>query len=220
MHSSSLRGSDFRIVRSGAVVDHSDFFASFGNSDRLGIVIADRLEGLGAITLIMAYVTAFYDRYRERGGEFLAYPDFFSFQRGEPCADYGNCDIWPQHKHVHVAADAQGTVEAINDRGVNVLLVPDIVQSRSTIEPVELESARRRIDRCYAYEESGATADADLVVECGDDSLIDWALTVIETVGDDDAGSAARAVWRQRPRGVALSQSFRELTLDGALERL
>ena len=72
----------------------------------------------------MAYVTAFYDRYRERGSDCFAYPDFFTFQHEAPCADYGMFDIWPYHKNIHVQHNAQQAAEAITGRGVNVLLVP------------------------------------------------------------------------------------------------
>lgn len=72
MHSSSLRGSDFKITQHGETIPHADLFSSFQDTDRLGIVVPRRLEGIGAMTLIMAYVTAFYDRYRERGTEFYA----------------------------------------------------------------------------------------------------------------------------------------------------
>ncbi|NQU11582.1 hypothetical protein HQ590_12375, partial [bacterium] len=89
MHSSSLRGTDFEIRWRGQAVSHPEWFSSFRDTDRVGVVIAHRFEGIGAITLIMAYVTAFYDHYRARGSEFFAYPDFFTFQGEAPGADYG-----------------------------------------------------------------------------------------------------------------------------------
>ena len=125
MHSSKLRNTDFRMQWQGESVAHSDFFAGFKNTDRLGLFAPNRFEGAEAVTLVMAYVTAFYDRYRESGIDFRAYPDFFTFQRAEPIADYGMFDIWPAHKNVSVSSDAQETAAAITDRGVNVLLVPD-----------------------------------------------------------------------------------------------
>ncbi|MCK2148598.1 hypothetical protein MYE70_05915 [Marinobacter alexandrii] len=78
MHSSSLRGTDFKITQDGEAIPHTDLFSSFLATDRLGIVVTRRFEVIGAMTLIIAYVTAFYDRYRERGPEFYAYPDFFT----------------------------------------------------------------------------------------------------------------------------------------------
>jgi len=220
MHSSSLRGTDFDIAWSGEAVSHAEFFSSVRDTDRLGIVIPHRLEAIGAITLIMAYVTAFYDRYRERRAEFFAYPDFFTFQRESPCADYAMFDIWPQHKNVHVETDAQHTVEALADRGVTILLVPDGDAGETEIAPVEMESARRNVGRCFAYSATGTTAAADLTVECESDLLRDYALAVVDSLPADDASQELRAQWQQRMAVDRLRQTFRELPLDDALRRL
>ena len=219
MHSSKLRGTDFKIVWRDEAVDHAQFFSSFRDTDRLGVVVSNRTEGVGAITLIMSYVTAFFDRYRERGGEFFAYPDFFTFQHQSPCADYGMCDIWPLHKNVCVAQDVQQTVEAITDRGVNVLLVPDDDAREAEIAEVELESARRNVSRCFAYSETGTTASADLVVESLSPLLWDFGLAVLDSVPADDVLTKQRERWLKRD-GDTLSQSFRELELSEALQRI
>ena len=220
MHSSELRGDGFRIERGGVVVGHAEMFASFRETDRLGGVMSGPLDGLGATTLIMAHVAAFYDRYRERGGEFFAYADFFTFQRGGVCADYGMCDIWPAHKQVLVPDDGQGTVEAVTDRGVNVLLVPDGRVRAEAIEPVDMESARRNVRCCYVYSETGVTAEADLVIECDRDPLEKYAMSVVDTLPNDEAQGAARARWAAGMKGDVIRQTFRAVTLDEALARV
>jgi len=220
MHSSILRGTDFNITRHGEFIPHADLFSSFRDTDRVGVVIPNRLEGLGAITLIMAYVTAFYDRYRERGSEFYAYPDFFTFQHESPCADYRMFDIWPNHKNVSVPDDAQQTVEAITDRGVNVLLVPDNGGREVAISPVELESARRGVQRCYAYSDTGTTESSDLVIECESNLLRDYALSVLDSLSDSDAAPGQRRQWEARLATDSLRQTFRELKLSEALRRI
>ena len=220
MHSSSIRGTDFKIAWRGKAIQHAEFFSSIQDTDRVGIVTPHRLEGIGAITLIVSYVTAFYDRYRERGAEFFAYPDFFTFQRENPCADYGMFDIWPYYKNVHVPPDAQQTVEAITGRGVTVLLVPDNDVHEVAIEPVERESARRNIVRCFAYSETGTTASSDLVIECQSQPLRDFALAVLDSVPADDAVRELRGQWQERMVANTLSQSFRQLELSDALRRI
>ena len=220
MHSSSIRGTDFKIAWRGKAIQHVKFFLSVRDTDRVGIVIPHRLEGIGAITLIMSYVTAFYDRYRERGSEFFAYPDFFTFQRETPCADYGMFDIWPYHKNGHVPPDAQQTVEAITGRGVTVLLVPDNDVQEAKIAPVEHESARRNIRRCFAYSENGTTTSSDLVIECQSHLLRDFALAVLESVPADEGLQVQRERWLERMATGTLSQSFRELDLNEALRRI
>jgi RNase P protein component len=220
MHSSSLRRTDFKITQGGEAIPHADLFSSFLDTDRVGIVVPRRFEGIGAITLIMAYVTAFYDRYRERGPEFYAYPDFFTFQREAPCADYGMFDIWPNHKNVHVPRSAQQTAEAITGRGVNVLLVPDTDAREVAISAVERESARRNVQRCFAYSESGTAASSDLVIECRSELLQDYALSVLDSVPADDAVLEQRRQWEARLASDTLRQTFHELDLDDALRRL
>ncbi|MSO22264.1 MAG: hypothetical protein EXQ58_03210 [Acidobacteria bacterium] len=220
MHSSNLKGTDFRIEWRGKPVPHAEFFSQVRETDRVGIVAPQRFEGVGAITLIMAYVTAFYDRYRERGSAFFAYPDFFTFQRETPCADYGMFDIWPSHKNVHVSQEAQPTAEAITDRGVTVLLVPDEDVRGAAISPVEAESARRNVQRCFAYSDSGAVMPSDLAVECRSDLLRDFALAVFDSVPADGALQQRRERWLQRMAAGTLLQSFRQLDLNEALRRI
>jgi len=179
-----------------------------------------RFEGLGAIALIMAYVTAFYDRYRERATEFYAYPDFFTFQGQTPCADYAMCDIWPQHKNVHVSGEPQQTAEAIADRGVTVLLVPDGPPREVEIAQAELESARRTIGRSFAYSASGSVEAPDLIIECMSPRLSEYAQAVIDSVPAGEPERDERELGLEQPASGTLRQSFRELDLDGALQRI
>ncbi len=116
VHSSKLRGTDFQIRYRGEEISHADFFSDLAKTDRLGVLAPARYEGAGAVTLILAYVTAFYDRYRAEGDDFFAYPDFFTFQRREPIASYGWLDISPGHKNVRVPDGANETAQAITDR--------------------------------------------------------------------------------------------------------
>ena len=220
MHSTKLRGTDFQLRYHGREITHADFFSDVGKNDRLGVLAPDRFEGAGAATLILAYVTAFYDRYRADGKEFFAYPDFFTFQRQRPVANYGRLDIWPGHKNVLVSESAGETAAAITDRGVNVLLVPDDDPCAVEIAPVELESARRNIRRCFAYSATGTTVSPDLVVECQSHLLRDYALAVIDSVPADDSVQEQRERWLAQTATDTLSQSFRELELSEALGRI
>lgn len=220
MHSSNLRGDDFKMTWRGEPVRHAEFFSSFRDTERVGILCPRRTEGIGAITLIISYVTAFYDRYRERGADFYAYPDFFTFQRETPCADYGMVDIWPYHKNVPVPRDAQQTAEAITDRGVNVLLVPDGKEQEVEIGRIELESARRNIRRCFAYSESGEMDSFDLSLECDSDPLREYAMAVLDSLPSGNEISELRALWSERFAGGTVRQFFREMELGEALSRI
>ena len=71
MHSSALRSSDFNIQINGRTPSLSESFDTFRLSDRIGIVTDKPLDGLGAATLILSGVTAFYDCYREISSDFF-----------------------------------------------------------------------------------------------------------------------------------------------------
>ncbi|MDP6775189.1 MAG: hypothetical protein QGI83_00325 [Candidatus Latescibacteria bacterium] len=220
MHSSDLRGTDFTMRWRGKPVTHAEFFSAFRDRDRVGVLTPHRCEALGGLTLTMAYVTAFYDRYRERSSEFFAYPDFFTFQRESPCADYCACDIWPAHKNVHVQEDAQHTAEAITHRGVNVLLVPDGDPREAEIAEVEQVSLARDIGRCFAYGETGTVERPDLAVECRGDLLRDYARGILNSVPDSAEVEKQRERYLERMAADTLCQTFRELSLNEALQRI
>ena len=165
MHSADvLRGSDFEILVEGRQRDHAEFFRGFTNTRRLGLFAPYRIDGVGASNLILAYVTAFYDVYRATGEDFFAYTDFFVFQPASPVASYAMLDIWPDHKWVSVGDSAFERLNAINDRGVNVLIVPDRKSAEPKYERPQLASAQRNIDTCYAYSFEGRVEAADLVI--------------------------------------------------------
>ena len=218
MHSSELRGKDFKIEWKGESISHADFFADTLLSDRVAVVSPNRFEGIHAMTFVMAYVTSFYDHYRARGTEFRAYPDFFTLQGKSPMDSYGMFDIFPEHKTVYVPGNTQQNVEAITDRAVTILFVPDVDKQEVTIDPIDLESARRTIKRCFAYSESKST-DADLVIECYSPLLRDWVLEIFDSVEDDES-TEQRNKFLALDKDTCMIQSFREIDLDEALQKI
>jgi hypothetical protein len=219
MHSTELGGTEFKMTWRGEPVDHADFFRDLQKTDRVGVLAPDRHEGAGAATLLMAYITAFYDRYREDGSEFMAYPDHFVFQRKEPIADYGMLDISPAHKNVHVSDNAGATAAAITDRGVNILLVPDGAERENEFEALQLESARRNIRRCFAYSAGGAVNEADVSIACETDRINGYVLAVFDSLPEDEALKQQREQWAAANENP-LEQSFREISLEEALRLL
>ncbi len=208
MHSSTLGDRDFEILVSGHPVALAEYFRGFTNTKRLGVLAPGGLEGIGAVNLIMAHVTAFYNTYRATGDDFFAYPDFFTFQSHEPKAAYGMFDIWPEHKDVLVGTDAAERLDAITDRAVNILLVPDGPPARCEYQRQQNAAAERLIETCYAYSATGAVADSDLVIRCPADPLAAWCQSVCDSV---PAGPG---------QGSVLEQSFRRISRQDALARL
>ena len=216
MHSSFLRGSDFRITNQGEEVSHAGFFRDLGTTDRVGVLAPGGIDGLGACLLLLAHTTAFYDRYRATGDEFFAYPDYFTFQRRTPPASYSMLDVWPGHKNVPVAGDAGATLDAILDRAINVLLVPAGSAGTTEFAPVQMASARRTIRRCYTYSATGSAGHPTLAVACSRAEPAEWARIVIDSVPPED--SAVRSHWLRVVEGGSIpEQSFSEVPLERAL---
>jgi hypothetical protein len=220
MHSSVLRGSDFSITVDGTPISHESFFQSFNLADRLGIVTTHPLDGLGAATLIMSHVTAFYDRYRAAGDDFFAYPDFFSFQRQPPLARYGSFDIWPEEKSLHLPEDTWDELSTIASRAITILLVPNpsplaIARPEESRNRAILESLRRSVHTCYAYAPEGVLNGGDTVVQCTNASIKSWGSSVVESVAEENEGYGPR--WEDAFGAGTLTQTFKRITLDDAL---
>ena len=214
MHSSKLGDSDFEMIARGHPVALAEYFRGFTNTKRLGLLAPNGLEGVGAVNLVMAHVTAFYNAYRATGEDFFAYPDYFTFQSRTPKAAYGMFDIWPEHKDVLVGTDAAERLNAITDRGVNILLVPDGPPTPREYQRQQLASAERLIETCYAYSATGAVADPDLVIRGPVDPLAAWCQNVCDSVPDGERGEG----WHGQ--GPVLEQSFRRISRQDALARL
>ena len=215
MHSSELRDGDFVIESGGAPVPLSDFFNGYTSTRRLGLLAPQRTEGIGAVALVMAHVTAFYNTYRATGGDFFAYPDFYTFQSREPVAAYTMLDIWPNHKSVLVSNDPLDRLNAITDRAINVLLVPTGASTEHDFQRQQLASATRLIDTCYLYSPVGTIEDPDLVIRCATDPIANWCQTVIDSLPE-----AERISYTLLDPGDTIEQSFRRIALKEALSLL
>lgn len=207
MHTTTtLRSDGFEIAVDGRPATIADLFPGFDEQDRLGIVLHAHHAAAGAGTLILAAVTAFYDRLRDTNEPFFAYADYFAFHVGGDHGTLSQIDVYPAHKEVVVPADAEQIVEAINDRGVTRLLVPDGDAHEPTLAAETRDSAQRRIRTALAYSPTGQTSDADVLVSgsAQSDAYIDAMLGRPEAAAEE-----ARA-----------AQGFRRLALHEALGML
>jgi len=223
MHSSELRGTDFEIIHNGISVSHQAFFKDHTVDRRIGVVAPNRVDAVGAATLIMACVTAFFDRYREAGEKFFAYPDYFAFQGAEPLASYAMLDIWPDHKSVATTGDHISRLNAINDRAVNVLILPEGGETQRDYEKPQMESARRNIKECYVYSPTGQSQNADTTIRCKKDPLHSWGVAVFDSLikKGDESVLPMRKEWEDRHQhSVTLEQAYRHISLDQALALL
>lgn len=197
-----------------AVVPGDEVMPHIAVADRLGLVVEDPADGLGAGNFVLACVTAFYDRLREQRAEFFEYPDYYTFQPTPDPLDYLEFDVWPDHKNVSVSRDPEAILRAINHRAITVLLVPDTPGSAPDLDAVTRRSAARRIDSCFAYAPDGRLADAEFSIRLPRDRVGAW---YEETVAGLDDALSARWAAGDDPY---VSQEFREISLEAALARL
>ena len=147
MHSSrELSSSSFEIEVDGVATPLEGLFEGFHEQDRLGVVLTQPCGAVGASALITATITAFYDIQRARGPDFVVYPDYFLFHVGRPLGDHARLDVWPRHKEVVVAAEADRLLEAVNDRAITRLVVEDGAAGEPPSDAAARASARSRID--------------------------------------------------------------------------
>ncbi|HWE08379.1 MAG TPA: hypothetical protein VG325_03435 [Solirubrobacteraceae bacterium] len=212
MHTTGLRSDAFQIMISGRRGTIAELFDGFDEHDRLGIVIADDDGAAGAAILILAIVTAFYDCLRAGGEPFFAYADYFAFHVGRRRGDLRKLDVWPDHKEVVVAPDAEAVTRAINDRGITRLLVPDGPARPPAIARETLASAHRRIVTALAYAADGRPAGADVTVGGTDGPLV-FVEQMLQTTGAARAGRATGPT-------PGSNQGFRRIDIGAALAML
>lgn len=188
MHTArELTDDAFDYYQDGEAVDREDVLPPISVADRLGVVMANPTDGLGAGNFILACVTAFYDRLREDGEDFYEYADYYTFQAGDDLVDYLEFDIWPAHKQVAVPRDPERILRSVNDRAVNILLVPTSEDTDPELADATLNSARRRIDACYQFAPDGHVDDPDFVVEVAQDPVARWYQETIDAIDDRPA---------------------------------
>jgi hypothetical protein len=203
VHTTRLRSTDFEITVDGRPAGMEDVFPGFTERDRLGIVVDADHAAAGAGPLILAAVTAFYDRLRTRAEDFFAYPDYFAFHVGYDRGTLRKLDVYPEDKEIVVPADAASLTRAVAERAITRLLVPDAGAPARTgaADP-------GRVLTALAYSPAGDVPDADVTVTAGAAAgvFIDQML---------DSTGAPPCL-----RGDRRRASFRRLPPEAALEML
>ena len=240
MHTSGqLRSDSFAIELEGRPASIDDVLVGFAPLRRVGAVVREPYGAVGASNLLLAAVTAFYDAQRARAEDFFIYPDYFLFHVGRALGDHSMLDVWPSHKEVVVPDDAEAILEAINDRAITWLLVPDGEPALPDVDREARASADSRIRGGFAYSPTGRVARADLSIAGNEvtESYVrgvldpDGLLTTLGDAADPYAAAVARRAGEvspeQRPplrarrdrlwEGGRPVESYRRLRADQAL---
>jgi hypothetical protein len=212
MHSSHLRGSAFAITVDGRATPHAELYDGVAATTRVGVVSPRPLDGLGAALWILGAVTAFYDRYRETGDDFFAYPDFFTFQFTDTPARYSALDIWPERKNV--SCDAATLPDALTDRAVDTLLLPVNWRRQQALEPLQRAALERALVDAWEYAPEGCL-DGSVHLRCPREPVGDWVEKVRATAEPATPGS-----WADDDGGTHWRQSLQRLGPAAAIDRL
>jgi hypothetical protein len=214
MHSTRELTSDaFALELAGQPVTIPALFPGFEARDRLGIVVHQAGGALGASVLALATITAFYDLQRARGDEFFIYPDYYVFHVGQRYGNHSMLDIWPGHKEVVVPDEPEAVLQAINDRAITHLLVPDGQPGDPSFGRATLASGCLR--SALAYAPSGWVAGADLTA-AGNAVTESYVSAVIDQSAEFDP--ATKATLRDGRTKIMLAgrpvEYYRRISLD------
>jgi hypothetical protein len=242
MHTArQLDVSMFTVRRGGAVATREDLFPDWTTLDRLGVVVREPFGSIGASHLIQLAITAFYDgRPARRAGRLdgedpkAIYPEIYLFHVGGSYGDHSAFDFWPARKEVPVPAEPRLVLDAINDRAITRLAVPDTDPVKVAHEHMEPAAARDRIVTAVAYAADGRPRRGDWSITGQDrrtelnpadvlrpDEYAKQASSVAQPVGDDllaDRSWPSRLAARRMEarEGLALARRRREDLYDDA----
>lgn len=224
MHTAEeLKEATFAVAVDGRAATVDDLLPGFDEHDRLGIVVDAPCGVVGASLWLLAGIFSFYELQRRGGEDFWIYPDFFAFHVGEPRGHHGALDIWPPHKEPVVEAEPTALLQAINDRGITRLAVPDgRPAALDGLEREALASLRGRLRSAVAYSPDGRTGADDVAIS-GDavtDGYVEDVLLaeqLIERMGDSPAAVVVAAHLDEVPAAERrrIATDRQELREDG-----
>ncbi|MDB5524172.1 MAG: hypothetical protein JWM58_1935 [Rhizobium sp.] len=169
MHVASLLKSDMFDVRiGGQPASIADVLPGWHAHDRLGLVIDEAFGGIGASHLLQIAMTAYYDVKPSRRNELTVYPEVYAFHIGKGHGAHAPYDFWPARKEVITSMDHREVLDAINDRGITRLAVPERSPRIVVHRPKEEDAALDRIASAFVYSPSGRVPQADLIISGND----------------------------------------------------
>lgn len=166
MHVATLLRTDmFAVQLDGAKAGIGDLFPGWTTLDRFGLVIDETMGGVGATHLLQSAMMAYYDARPERRAARAVYPEIYAFHIGKSHGAHAPYDFWPARREVVLRTDdPREVLDAINDRGITRLAIPDRPMRDVIHRPKEPEAALDRIASAFVYSPSGRVAGGDVEI--------------------------------------------------------
>jgi hypothetical protein len=169
MHVVSLLKSQMFDVRvDGKPAATSDIFPDWHAHDRFGLMIDEPFGGIGATHLLQLAMTLFYDIKPSRRTTLAVYPEIYAFHIGKGHGAHAPYDFWPARREVILSNDHREILDAINDRGITRLAVPDRQPRQVTHRPKEVDAALDRLVSAFVYRPDGRISNGDVVIAGND----------------------------------------------------
>jgi hypothetical protein len=166
MHVASLlRTEMFEVAIEGRPASIAELFPDWHAHDRFGLVIDEAFGGIGASHLLQSAMMAYYDVKPLRRTSKAVYPEIYAFHIGRGCGAHAPYDFWPARREVILrTADHREILDAINDRGITRLAVPDRPMRDVVHRPKEEDAAFDRIASAFVYDATGIAAGGDVAI--------------------------------------------------------
>ena len=162
---SLLRTEMFEIRIGGQPAGLDDLFPGWTALDRFGLVIDEPLGGVGATHLLQCAMMAYYDAKPERRTSRAVYPEIYAFHIGKSHGAHAPYDFWPARREVILRTDDHREIlDAINDRGITRLAIPERPLRDVVHRPKEVEAALDRITSAFVYSAGGRVQQGDVEV--------------------------------------------------------
>jgi hypothetical protein len=165
MHVIQLLASDlFEIRLAGREASRHTVFPDWTAADRFAVVIDETFGGLGATHLIQLASAMFYDVKPSRRSERKVYPEIYALHYGRGYAAHAPFDFWPARREAILPADPRILLDAINDRGITRLAIPDRPRRDIEHRPKEEDAALDRIVSAILYSPTGRIEAPDFTI--------------------------------------------------------
>ncbi|KAA3635816.1 MAG: hypothetical protein DWP97_04075 [Calditrichaeota bacterium] len=221
MHSTFLKSSDFKISQNGQHITHEKLLSHYSIDVNLAVIAPERVEGVDAALLILAYMTAYYNLKRIEGLDEAVYPKFYSLQFQNPPASYGMLDIWPDKKSMFINPDSNALADKIIENEISILILPSDFQIKLDNESVYSKLVSK-INTVYLYSDAFENSNSDFTIVSAVPEIYDWILSVFNTpsLSKDESVRIKRDKWiSSHPDKKFLTQSFKLTTITDHIKK-